>query len=463
MRARDVAPLLAATIVAACNLAPAYRVPVTPAPAAAYKEVGPWTPAAPADAAPRGRWWTVIQDPELDHLEDRLEADNPSLAAALARYDQSRALSDRARAALFPHLGVGGDAQDAHYPSLPEPYASGGASVSYELDLWGRVRNQVAAARAGAQASAADAAAVRLSLQAQLAETYLGLRGFDAEIDVLSQTQTAYRQALDLTQQRYDGGAASEQDVSRARTQLGDVQSSYAQALAGRALLEHAIAALVGDAATRFEIAPQPAQAAPPEIPVNAPSELLQRRPDVAAAERRVAAANAEIGVYRAALYPDVTLSAAGGYDSLGTLAATGAGYWAIGPAMAMQSVFDAGKRRADIARARGVFDEAAATYRQTVLDALRQVEDELALTNRLADAEARQQQAVDAAQETSQLALSRYREGAADYLEVVTAQAAELDARHEDVDLRTRRLVASIDLVRALGGGWRESSTVQR
>jgi NodT family efflux transporter outer membrane factor (OMF) lipoprotein len=463
MSARRLAPLLAAVALAGCNLAPPYRVPVTPEPPAIYKETGPWTPAAPADATPRGRWWAVIQDPELDSLEDRLESDNPSLAAALARYEESRALATRARAALFPELDAGGYAQDAHYPHLPEPYASGGGSLSYELDLWGRIRNQVAAAKAEAQASAADVAAARLSLQALLAETYLGLRGADAEIDVLRQTQTAYAQALDLTQARYDGGAASEQDVSRARTQLGDVQSQYAQAQASRALLEHAIAALVGASASRFEIAARPVQAAPPEVPVDAPSALLQRRPDIAAAERRVASANAEIGVYRAALYPAITLSAAGGYDSLGTLAATAAGYWAVGPATALLPVFDAGRRRADIRRARAAFDEAAATYRLTVLDAFRQVEDELALANRLAEAEAHQQQAVDAAQETDQLALGRYKEGAADYLEVVTAQAAELDARRADVELRTRRLVASIDLVRALGGGWNAHASASR
>jgi multidrug efflux system outer membrane protein len=455
MRTRDITLMLAAAALAGCNLAPPYRVPLTPEPTPSYRETGPWTPAAPSDAAPRGRWWAVIQEPELDSLEDRLESENPSLAAALARYEQSRALATRARAALFPELDAGGYVQDAHYPNLSAPYASGGGSLSYELDLWGRIRNQVAAAKAEAQASAADVAAARLSLQALLAEIWLGLRGYDAEIDVLRQTQTAYKQALDLTQQRYNGGAASEQDVSRARTQLGDVQSQYAQAQASRALLEHAIAALVGASASRFEIAARPVQAAPPEIPVDAPSALLQRRPDIAAAERRVASANAEIGVYRAALYPAVTLSAAGGYDSVGTLAATAAGYWAVGPATALLPVFDAGRRRADVRRARAAFDEAAATYRQTVLDAFRQVEDELTLANRLADAEARQQEAVAAARETDQLALSRYTEGAADYLEVVTAQAAELDARRSDVELRTRRLVASIDLVRALGGGW--------
>ena len=452
-----------AAALAGCNLAPPYRVPVTPGPTASYRETGPWTPAAPSDAAPRGRWWAVIVDPELDRLEDRLDSDNPGLAAALARYEQSKAVATRARASLFPELDVGGSAQDAHYPSLPASYASAGGSLGYELDLWGRVRNQVAAAKAETQASAADAAAVRLSLEALLAETYLGLRGDDAEIDVLAQTETAYRQALDLTLARFDGGAASEQDVSRAKTQLGDVQSQLAQARASRALLEHAIAALVGASASRFEIAARPVQAAPPEVPVGEPSALLQRRPDIAAAERRVASANAEIGVYRAALYPTVTLSAAGGYDSSGVLAATAASYWAAGPATALLPVFDAGRRRADVTRARAAFDEAAATYRQTVLEAFRQVEDELALANRLANAEARQEEAVDAARDTDQIALNRYTEGAADYLEVVTAQAAELDARREDVQLRTRRLIASIDLVRALGGGWSARASAER
>ena len=459
MRSRNLTPLLAAllgsSLLAGCNLAPKYQPPTVAQPADSYPETGPWTPAQPADAASRGRWWGVISDPQLDALETRLEQSSPSLAAALARYDQAVDLSKRARASLLPEVDANGGVQHAHYPDTVEHDISLGGSASYELDLWGRVRNQVKAAKAEAQASAADAAGIKLSLEAQLADDYLNLRGLDAQVDVLRQTTDAYTKALELTQQRYDGGASSELDVGRAKTQLGDVQAEYEQAMASRALLEHAIAALIGEQPSKFAIAPQSTQADAPHVPVDAPSTLLQRRPDIAAAERRVAEANANVGVARAAMYPTVTLAGAGGYETIGAAAQAAAGYWAVGPALAMLPVFDGGRRHADVARARSVFDEAAATYRETVLDAFRQVEDELTLANRLARAEARQQEAVDAAVETDHLATTRYVEGASDYLDVVTAQTAELQARQADVQIRTQRLVASIDLVRALGGGW--------
>ncbi|MGC1301331.1 MAG: efflux transporter outer membrane subunit, partial [Caulobacteraceae bacterium] len=255
------------------------------------------------------------------------------------------------------------------------------------------------------------------------------------------------------------GGASSELDVGRARTQLGDVKAQYEQTIASRALVEHAIAVLIGQSASSFSIASQSTQADPPHVPVDAPSLLLQRRPDIAAAERRVAEANANIGVFRAALYPQLTLSASGGYETigpaLGPAIKSAAGYWAIGPATSLQPLFDAGRRKSDVVRAKAAFQEAAANYRQIVLTAFQQVEDELTLANRLANAEARQQEAVDAAVETTSLATQLYIEGADDYLEVVTAQTAQLQAQQSDVQIRTQRLVASIDLVRALGGGW--------
>jgi outer membrane protein, multidrug efflux system len=450
-----VGALLAGSVLAGCDLAPKYQPPTVTAPAPEFKEGGPWTPADPADAAPRGHWWAVIPDPKLDELETMLDQQAPSLQAALARYDQAVDLARKARAGLVPEFDANGSVSHQHYPSTPEHDISLGGTVSYELDLWGHVRNQVAAARAEAQASAADAAAIKLSLEAELADDYLNLRGLDAQVDVLRQTTEAYKQALDLTQQRFDGGASSEVDLDRAKTQFGDVQAQYEQTQASRALLEHAIAALVGEQPSRFSVAVQTTQAEAPHVPVSAPSELLQRRPDVAAAERRVKEANANIGVARAAMYPTVTLSGAGGFETIGEAAHAAAGYWAAGPAFAVLPLFDGGRRHADVARARSAFDEAAATYRQTVLDAFRQVEDELTLANRLAVAEARQQEAVDAAVQTDKLATQRYTEGAADYLDVVTAQTAELQARQSDVQIRTQRLVASIDLVRSLGGGW--------
>jgi NodT family efflux transporter outer membrane factor (OMF) lipoprotein len=447
--------LLAGLLCGCADLAPKYVTPPSVTPTKAYANVGPWTPADPADATPRGDWWRVIGDPQLDELEGRIEHDNPSLAAALARYDEANALAKRAAASFLPSLNLGGGAGHGLSPDTAEHDFTLGATLSYEVDLWGRVRNLVAASRFEAQASAADLASIRLSLQAQLADDYLNLRGDDAQIDVLQQTIDAYKQALDLTTQRYEGGASSEVDVGRAKTQLGDVQAQYEQTVANRALLEHAVAVLVGQSASRFTVAAQKTQTAPPHVPVEAPSVLLQRRPDIAAAERRVAEANATIGVYRAALYPQVVLGATGGFETLGSLAHAAAGYWAVGPASVSLPIFDGGRRHEDVVRARAAFAETAADYRQTVLDAFRQVEDELTLANRLAVAEARQQEAVDAAVHTTDLAKRLYVEGASGYLDVVTAQTAQLQAQQSDIQIRTQRLVASIDLVRAMGGGW--------
>jgi NodT family efflux transporter outer membrane factor (OMF) lipoprotein len=452
------AALAASTVVTGCDLAPHYQVPDMGKLTDGYRETGPWTQAAPADTASRGHWWSVIQDPELDALETRLDHDSPSLTAALARYDQAVDLFKQARAGLFPEIDASAEASHVITPPVPqyvEHDLGTGASLGYEIDLWGQVRNQVRAAKDEAQASDADAASVKLSLEAQLAEDYLNLRGLDAQIDVLRKTTDAYKQALDLTRQRSDGGASNELDLDRAKTQLGDVQSQYEQAVASRSLLEHAIAALVGESASSFTLPSDSTLASVPHVPVDTPSALLQRRPDIAAAERRVAEANANIGVYRAAMYPNVTLSGGGGFETVRSWANAAAGYWAIGPAMAVMPVFDAGRRRAGVARARSAFDAAAATYRQTVLDAFRQVEDQLALCNRLARAEEREQEAVDAAVQTDKLATTRYVEGASDYLEVVIAQTAELQTRRADLMLHTQRLVSSVDLVRALGGGW--------
>jgi NodT family efflux transporter outer membrane factor (OMF) lipoprotein len=459
MRTRNLGGLgltLGLGVRAGCDLAPPEETPVAAAPAAAWREAGAWTPAAPADAAPRGRWWTIIPDPELDTLESRVEADSPRLAAAVARYDQARALAARARADLTPTVILGATADRSFAPDMIQHGLAAGASAAYEVDLWGRVRNSVAAARDEAQASAGDLASIRLSLQAELADDYIRLRGADADIDVLQKGVHAFGQAVELTQHRFDGGASSESDLARAKTQLEAAQAQLALSIANRALLEHAIAILVGDQPSTFALAAQPEPAAAPVAPVDAPSTLLQRRPDVAAAERRVAEANAQIGVSRAAFYPTLTLGGSGGYETSGPFAGAGSDYWAIGPASVSLPIYDGGRRRADLARVRAVFAEAAADYRQTVLAAFRQVEDELALVNRLAGAEDRQQAAVAAATRADRLATIRYTEGAADYLEVVTAQTAELDARRTGVDIRTQRLIASIDLVRFLGGGWR-------
>jgi multidrug efflux system outer membrane protein len=455
VRAADAVLPLALLSLAACSTAPAYAPPVVSTPAA-FRDTGPWTPVV-ADAATAGDWWAVFADPTLAGLEQRLAGGNASLAQALARYDQARALARQARTDLYPTVGVDAGAASQRTVSSGRTDPVGlSASAAYELDLWGRVRNQVEAGRADAQASAADLAAVRLSLQAQLADAYFQLRGADAQIAVLASTADAYRQALDLTRRRQVGGASSALDTGRAETQLATALSQQEQAQADRALLEHALAVLVGEPASSFSVASVEGLSDAPRTPVSTPSLVLQRRPDIAAAERRVAAANARVGVARAAWFPTVTLAASGGWQSTGgELLTTANRVWALGPAAAALPLLDGGARKAEVARSRAVFDEAAAGYRQTVLDAFREVEDQMALANRLAAAQARQDEAVDAAARTAALATTRYREGAASYLDVVTAQTAELDARRSALDLRTRRLAASVDLIRALGGGW--------
>lgn len=463
MRTRKPAALLASLSLTACNLAPAYTPPTAASVAApvAFRDGGNWTPAAPADDAPRGNWWQVIADPQLDALEQKIEAASPQLAAALARYDQARGYARQARSGLFPQIDANGSAERGRDQTHGQQHEfTIGGALSYEVDLWGRVRNQVRAGRADVEASAADLASVRLSLQAELADDYIQLRGLDAQVAVLEATVVAFGKALKLNEARHDGGASSGVDVGRARTQLSAAQAQLDQAHADRALMEHAIAALVGEPASTFTIAAAPTLADPPVVPVAAPSLLLQRRPDIASAERRMAAANARVGVAKAAMFPSLTLGASGGFDTTGgALFSAATGFWALGPAMALLSVFDGGKRKGQLQVARGEFDETAANYRQTVLTAFREVEDQMALANRLASAEQNQQDAVTAAAQTNRLASIRYREGAASYLEVVTAQTAELDARRLAIDLRSRRLQASVNLIRALGGGWSAAS----
>jgi NodT family efflux transporter outer membrane factor (OMF) lipoprotein len=461
-----VAQITAALALGACSLAPAYQTPPLGAPTpAAYKETGVWTPADPADAAPRGDWWTSYGDATLDDLETRLQASNPDLAAALARYDQARALAAQAQARLSPELDLQGFAtrtkQSDNAPlrgTTPTYYdnVEVGGAVSYELDFWGRIRNQVKAGKANAQASAGDLASAKLSLEAQVADDYLALRGFDAEAKVLADTVDAYQHALDLTQRLFNGGVVSGIDVGQARTQLETARAAQFEVAAQRALDEHAIAALVGQPAPSFSIPPSTTLPEPPRIPVAAPSRLLQRRPDIAAAERRAYAANAMIGVAKAAFFPTITLDATGGFQNAGevNLLSLPSAAWTVGPALAMP-LFDAGLRRAVVAQSKAEFEEASADYRSTVLAAFQQVEDNLALCNKLAAESAAQDAAVVAAKQAEALSLVRYRDGAITYLDVVVNQTTALQAERAAVSLDTRRLQASVDLVRALGGDW--------
>ncbi|MDB5482058.1 MAG: transporter [Caulobacteraceae bacterium] len=460
-----------AAALAGCSLAPAYT-PLTLATPPAFKETGPWTPASPDDAAPRGDWWTVYGDRTLDGLEQRIETSNPDLAIALARYDEARALAAQARAAQLPQLTASAS-ETYNRQSDRRPLRRGGvsnydddivgASTSYELDLWGRVRNMVAAGKAQAQASAADAASVRLSLEAQLADAYLGLRGLDAQDKVLSDAVVAYAKALALTRDLHDGGAVAGLDVGRAQTQLETARAQRIDVAAQRALLEHEIAALVGEPASTFSLPADPIMLDPPHTPVAAPSLLLQRRPDIAAAERRAAAANAGIGVARAAFYPSITLGGAAGFESAGgvNLLQAANSWWTLGPNVTLP-LFDGGRRKATLRQARDQFDEASAGYRSIVLAAFQQVEDNLALCNRLADEARAETAALEAARRTESLATIQYQMGAVTYLDVVTAQTADLDAQRAALMIATRRLQASVDLLRALGGGWGGMSQTQ-
>lgn len=466
MSTRFAAGLVAVAVtLAGCSLAPAYKVPVVEVPES-YKEAGPWQPAAPADQRDRGDWWRDYGDATLDDLETRVDAANPDLAAAVARYAQARAYSAETRAGLFPQVDAAAEAthnrQSDNRPlrsaSQPDQYKDNliGAQLSYELDLWGRVRNLVAAGEATAQASAADLASVRLSLHAELADDYIELRGLDAQARLLDDTVAAYAKALDLTQNRFSGGVASGLDVARAQTQLESARAQASDVQARRALFEHAIASLVGTPASKFSLPPLVVELSEPAIPTGLPSTLLERRPDIAAAERRTAAANAEIGIARAAFFPSITLTALGGYENAGGagwLSAPNA-FWSIGP-RAFLTLFDAGRRQARVDQARAALDEAGELYRATTLTAFQQVEDNLALIHLLGEEAKSEEAAVASAQRTLNLALDRYRNGAVSYLEVVTSQTDALQAQRTLLGLRDRELQASIGLIRALGGGW--------
>jgi NodT family efflux transporter outer membrane factor (OMF) lipoprotein len=466
------AALMLLHLLGACSLAPPLQTPEIPT-AVAYKEMGPWTQAQPGDRLPRDSWWMLYGNAELDELQKRLLVGNPTLAAALANYAEARALKDQARAGLFPTLGLSADVErnrdsinaPIRGPTTPTYYNAYtvAGSVSYELDLWGRIRNEVAAGEANAAAAAADLENARLSLIAQLVDDYVQLRSLDRDSAILDETVQTYARALTLTKQRHDAGIAPGLDVSQAETQLNTARSQAAQTLAQRALMEHAIAALLGVSASAFSIEPEIVAIKLPRIPSGVPTTLLERRPDIAAAQRRMIAANANIGVARAAYFPTLTLGAQGGFQSnaFSNLLSAPSSFWAIGPSVLL-SVFDGGLRRAQVAQARAEFDTSAANYRGTVVSAFQQVEDSLATLNHYHDASLEEKVAVNAAQHTLDLSMALYKQGATDYLTVVTSQTAVLQTQLEALNLDTLQLRASVDLIRALGGGWEDSASSQ-
>ena len=457
--------ILAGATVSACSFAPPYAPPAAPI-VPAYKENGIWTQATPADQLPRTGWWKVFGDQTLDGLERKVETANPTLAAALARYQAAQAYLQMAGAAEGPRVGLNAstsrnrqsDNRPLRGANQPDIYTANtiGGQIDYELDLWGRIRNTVAAEKADVQAEAADLASAKLSLEAQLADDYVRLRGLDAEADLLAQTAKAYDRIVALTERRHADGLASKLDLDRTQTQLRTARAQVAEIASRRALLEHAVASLVGETASTFALAPDPNTVAAPNVPPSLPSVLLQRRPDVAAAERRMAAANAGIGVAKAAFFPSISLDALGGFQNTGgpSLLTDPNSYWGIGPG-AVLTLLDGGRRKAQVAVARAAFDQASADYRGRVLQAFQDVEDSLALENDLALEAREQAQAIAAATEGEGIATRRYQRGLINYLDLVTAQEAALQAEQSGFDLATRRSEASIRLIRAIGGGW--------
>lgn len=461
---RPLAVIVMTLALGACTLGPDYQRPPLPD-AHAFKQAEGWKSAAPADALQRGDWWKLYGDAELDALVSRLNVSNQNLAVAEAQYRQARALVRSARSQLFPTLsgnaGVTRSRQTTGSSSsnvsagVSESYEAG-LSASWELDLWGRLRRGLEANRATMQASAADLAAVRLSLQAELVQTYLQLRVMDEQQRLLDQTVAAYARSLRLTENQYRAGIVPKSDVAQAQTQLKSTQAQAIDLKWQRAQLEHAIAVLIGVPPAELSIAVRDDIPSLPEVPLALPSQLLERRPDVAAAEREVMAANAEIGIAEAAWYPDLTLSASGGYrnSSFNHLFEVPNRFWSLGPQLAL-TLLDFGGRRAELERAEAAYDQTVATYRQTVLDSFREVEDYLVQLRVLGDESVVQREALEAAQESLRLIENQYRAGTVDYLSVVTVQTTALNNERTNLTLLGDRLLTSVQLIAALGGGW--------
>ncbi len=467
MPLQPIAAAVLALSLSACTLGPDYQRPELPV-AAEFKQAEGWKAAAPADVLARGEWWRLYGDAELDALVGRLNVDNQNLAAAEAQFRQARALVRGARSQLFPILsgsaGVTRSAQGSGSSDtsggsfgsgVSESYEAG-LSASWEADIWGRLRRNLEANRASMQASAADLAAVRLSLQAELVQTYLQLRVIDEHQRLLDQTVAAYARSLRLTENQYRAGIVPKSDVTQAQTQLKSTQAQAIDLRWQRAQMEHAIAVLIGVAPSELDIAVREDIPALPGVPLAVPSQLLERRPDIAAAERQVMAANANIGVAEAAWYPDLTLSASGGYrnSSFSDLFSVPNRFWSLGPQLAL-TLLDFGSRRAELERAEASYDQTVATYRQTVLDSFREVEDYLVQLRVLEEEAVVQREALEAAQESLRLIENQYRAGTVDFLSVATVQTTALNNERTNLTLLGDRLTASVLLIAALGGGW--------
>lgn len=456
-------------LLGACAVGPDYVRPQVATPVA-YKELAGWKQADPRDDVARGNWWSMFNDPQLDNLQEEVKVSNQNLALAAANFRQALALVQAARASYFPTaIGtLSTTRSQASSSSGSSASTSKGVVVSHELaldaaweaDVWGRLSRTVEADTAAAQASAADLEAARLSLQALLALNYFQLRAVDAKKQLFEDALRAYDKSRQLTQNQFKAGIVSKADVAQAQTQFKATEAQVIDLGVQRAQLEHAIAVLVGKAPADFSIAPGALTTPPPVVPPGLPSELLERRPDIAAAERRMAAANAQVGIASSAYFPSFRLSAAGGYQSssVADWFTVPSRFWAIGPAIA-QVLFDGGLRRALTVQAIAAYDGAVAGYRQTVLTGFQEVEDSLAAL-RILELEAQVQgEAVRSARESVTLTLNQYKAGTVSYLNVVTVQTTALDIERGAVDLLNRRLAASVLLIKALGGGWDTSA----
>jgi len=475
MKARLAFAVAMLLMLGGCMVGPKYAKPSTPmtpgfkeAPPDSFKETKDWKFAQPGAPSLPAKWWETFGDPELTGLEEQVVAGNQDLKIAEARLRQARALIRFNRSAEFPTISTGPSVSALRYsanrPNFPIAPTSTGDFVlpfdfSYELDLWGRVRRTVNAAREEAQAVSADLAAATLSIQAELAYDYFELRAADAQEQLLTDTVKAYTDALQLTRNRFEGGAAPKSDVAQAQTQVDTTLAQQTDIGVQRAQYEHAIAILLGKPPAQFALKATPLHSQPPAIPVGVPSELLERRPDIAASERRVEEANEQIGIARAAFFPTVTLGGSAGLEGNSILNWFNwpSRFWAVGPQLA-QTLFDAGRRRAGSDVAIAGYDSAVAAYREITLTAFQQVEDNLAALRILENEQKQQRDAVAAAQESLQIFINRYQGGVDNYLQVITAQTIALTDERTEIDIQRRRMDASVLLIKALGGGWNRS-----
>jgi NodT family efflux transporter outer membrane factor (OMF) lipoprotein len=457
-------------VLAACAVGPDYVKPDAPV-GTQYKEMEGWKVAEPKDHLVRGKWWEIFNDPQLNALAEQVNISNQNIAAAEGQFRQARALVRVARAAYFPTVTIGSSLTRSQSSGtltsstagIPVTVYSLPVNATWEMDLWGRIRRSVESARASAQATAADLENVRLAAQAELTQDYFQLRALDAQRELLTKTVAAFEKSLELTQNRYKAGIVSRADVLQAETQLKTARAQLVDVGVQRSQLEHAIAVLIGKPASVFSIPASPLTAVPPPVPVGLPSELLERRPDIAAAERRMAAANAQIGVAIAAFFPRVTLGGSAGYQS-GESAEWlqwPSRFWSIGPS-ASETVFTGGSRRGQTEQARGAYDTTVASYRQQVLKGFQEVEDNLS-TLRILEQESRVQgEAVTAAQQSLAITLNQYKAGIVGYLSVITAQTVALNNEQTALSIRSRRMTAAVLLIKALGGGWDASQLPQ-